>query len=108
MHLRDKLLKFRKHDDLKKQRNKVTSMLRAATKTYLQDLVALKNDSRSIRKAINNLTNKAISKPPVTTNDISPDKLNNHFTNVADKVLLLPLLLLLAPLTPGGVVGAPY
>ena len=81
MHLRNKLLKSRKHQDFKKQRNKVTSMLRVApppkkkhpTPTF-QDLVASKNDSRAIWKAINNLTNKATSKPSITTNDISPYK----------------------------------
>ena len=48
MHLRDRLLKYRKHKDFKEQRNKVTSMLRAAPQKYFQDLVASKNDSRAI------------------------------------------------------------
>ena len=79
MHLRDKLLKSKKHEYFKKQRNKVTYMLRAAKKTHFQHLIASKHESRSIRKAINNLPNKAKSNPQMTTKDISPDKLNIHF-----------------------------
>ena len=57
MHQRDRLLKARKHEEFKKQRNKVTSLIRASKKkTYFQNLVASKNNSRSIWKAINTLT----------------------------------------------------
>ena len=63
------------------------SMPRAAKKRYFQDLVSSKNDSRSIWKAINNLTNKDTSKAQRTIKEISPDKLKNHFANVADSVI---------------------
>ena len=63
------------------------SMPRAAKKRYFQDLVSSKNDSRSIWKAINNLTNKDTSKAQRTIKEISPDKLNNHFANAADSVI---------------------
>ena len=60
MHQRDRLLKARKHEEFKKQRNKVTSLIRASKnkQTYFQNLVASKNDSRSIWKAINTLTKR--------------------------------------------------
>ena len=87
MHQRDRLLKARKHEEFKKQRNKVTSLIRASKKTYFQNLVASKNDSRSIWKAINTLTNKDASKPQVTVKELPPDKLNSHFANVSDTII---------------------
>ena len=61
-------------------------MQRAAKKRYFQDLVASKNDSRSIWKAIKNLANKDSSKAHITFKEISPHKLNNQFANVTDSV----------------------
>ena len=86
MHQRDRLLKARNHEEFKKQRNKLTSLICASKKnTYFQNLVASKNYSRSIWKAINTLTNKDASKPQVTVKEIPPDKLNSHFANVSDR-----------------------
>ena len=46
---RDKLLKAKKHEEFKKQKNKLTSLLRASKFIYFYIfLVASKNDSRSI------------------------------------------------------------
>ena len=88
MHQRDRLLKARKRGEFKKQRNKVTSLIRASKKkTYFQNLVASKIDSRSIWKAINTLTNKDASKPQVTVKELPPDKLNSHFANVSDTII---------------------
>ena len=89
MHQRDRLLKARKHEEFKKQRNKVTSLIRASKKhtPYFQNLVASKNDSRSFWKAINILTNKDASKPQVTVKELPPDKLNSHFANVSDTII---------------------
>ena len=56
-------------------------------KTYFQNLVSSKNDSRSIWKAINTLTNKDASKPQVTVKELPPDKLNSHFANVSDTII---------------------
>lgn len=39
MHQRDKLLKAKKHEELKKQRNKVTSLLSASKNTYFNNFV---------------------------------------------------------------------
>ena len=87
MHQRDRLLKARKREEFKKQRNKVTSLIHASKKTYFQNLVASKKDSRSIWKAINTLTNKDASKPQVTVKELPPDKLNSHFANVSDTII---------------------
>ena len=39
MHQRDKQLKAKKHEELKKQRNKVTSLLSASQNTYFNNFV---------------------------------------------------------------------
>ena len=65
----------------------MTSLIRASKKTYFQNLVASKNDSRSIWKAINTLTNKDASKPQVTVKELPPDKLNSHFAIVSDTII---------------------
>ena len=80
LHQRDRLLKARKREEFKKQRNKVTS-LTSSKKTYFQNLVVSKTYSRSIWKAINTLTTKVIVK------ELPPDKLNSHFANISDTVI---------------------
>ena len=70
MHQRDRLVKARKHEEFKKQRNKVTSLLRASKK-HFQNLVA---------------SDLIASKSQVTIKELPPDKLNNHFANVSDSV----------------------
>ena len=65
----------------------MTSLIRASKKTYFQNLVASKNDYRSIWKAINTLTIKDASKPQVTVKELPPDKLNSHFANVSDTII---------------------
>ena len=88
MHQRDRLLKAKKHEEFEKQRNKVTSLILASkNKKQNHNLVASKNDSRSIWKAINTLTNKDASKPQVTVKELPPDKLNSHFANVSDTII---------------------
>ena len=87
IHQRDRLLKARKQKELKKQWNKVTSLIRASEKTSFPYLVTSKNDSRSIWKAINTLTNKDASKPQVTVKELPPNKLNSYFANVSDTVI---------------------
>jgi len=96
MHQRDKQLKAKKHEELKKQRNKVTSLLSASQNTYFNNFV----DSvfivfiflffifyQSIWKATNTLTNRDTSKLQVTVKDLPPDKLNSHLANVFDTVI---------------------
>ena len=56
-------------------------------KKKVQNLVASKNYSRSIWKAINTLTNKDASKPQVTVKELSPKKPNSHFANVSDTII---------------------
>ena len=60
--LRDKLLKAGKHQEYKKQRNKVNSLKRTAKKQYFEELVSSKQNSKAVWSAINQLTNKSAPK----------------------------------------------
>ena len=87
IYLRDYLSKHGNKEDYKKQRNKVTSLLRSSKKRYFQSLVANTKDSKSIWKAINNLTNKNKMDTSTLMRDITADDLNKHFTTVTDKII---------------------
>ena len=85
--LRDKLLKAGKHQEYKKQRNKVNSLKRTAKKQYFEELVSSKQNSKAVWSAINQLTNKSAPKQSCPIRHISPDNINLHFTTIADKVI---------------------
>ena len=87
IHLREKLLERGNREEFKKQRNLVTSLLRKARKKYIIESVTTGDNNRSAWKAINLLTNKNSSKTSTSLNDITPDKLNQHFSSVADKII---------------------
>ena len=84
---RDRLLKEGKLEEFRTQRNKVTSLKRAAKTKYFNSLVSSKQNSKSIWKAINELTNK--SSPSTSSHQIKipPEQLNNHFISIADKIM---------------------
>ena len=88
MDLRDSLLASGLEEEFKKQRNLVNYLKRASKKKYFQDLVSSKSDSKSIWKALNQLTNKKAETKRVSFKDLSPDKLNAHFSNVASSTII--------------------
>ena len=73
--------------EFKKQRNKVNSMIRKSKMTYFRNLVTSTKDSRQIWRAINMLTNKHIAKSQKVITEITPDQFNDHFANIASKVI---------------------
>ena len=78
-----------KLDDYRKQRNKVTSLLRRSKKIYYQNLISnsTKKDSKTIWKAINSLTKKTHDKAFTIDENLSADNLNEHFANVSDSII---------------------
>ena len=62
-------------------------MKRKAQRQHFQKLVVSCKDSRQVWKAINLLTRKQVSKSQQITN-ISPKNLNNHFSTIAEKIIL--------------------
>ena len=84
---RDKLLKEGKRDEFKAQRNKITSLKRAAKAKYFNSLVSSKQNSKSIWKAISELTNKPCASQSSIRIQLTPDQLNNHFISIADSII---------------------
>ena len=86
--IEEEILISQKWEDYKKQRNKVTSVLRRSKKVYFQKLISnsTKKDSKSIWKAINKLTNKSCNKATSYEN-LSADILNEHFSKFAESII---------------------
>ena len=87
IYYRDFLLKSGKRELFKRQSNKVTSMKRKAKPQYFQKLVVSCKDSRQVRKTINLLHRKHVSKSQQITNN-SPNNLNNHLSTIAENIIL--------------------
>ena len=87
IHHRDYLLKNGQREEYKKERNKTTSLIRAAKKKYFEDLLASKNDSKTVWKAINELTHKKKSSVSTYPDDLTANKLNEHFTSISEQVI---------------------
>lgn len=85
---RNYLKQFGSKVQFKRQRNKVNSLKRRSKRQYFQKLLVSTNDSRNIWKAINILSNKNASKNQQSIRDISPEDLNNHFANIAERTIV--------------------
>ena len=85
IYYRDLLLKANKREEFKRQRNKVTSLLRKSQHKHIQNLVQSK-DSKPIWKAINQLTGKSKCKPQPSVS-LSAHHFNTHFTNVHENLI---------------------
>ena len=57
--LRDRLKRDKKFEDYKKQRNKVTSLVRAAKKAYFAKLINDNKDTASLWRAMAEITHKS-------------------------------------------------
>ena len=85
--LRDKLLASGNRSEFILQRNKVNSLKRAAKKAYFEDLVSSKQNTKSVWKAINQLTNKQQQTPSTYVKHVSPNELNTYFSTIADQII---------------------
>ena len=70
-------------EDLKKQRNKVKSLVRSAKKSFFDKLIELDKSTSTIWKAINEITNKSHKKTNSSATTISPNIFNSHFLTLA-------------------------
>ena len=62
MKTRDKLKQEKKFEDYKKQRNKITNLVRAAKRAYFEMLINHIKDTSSLWRAVNETTHKSRSK----------------------------------------------
>ena len=83
MKIRDKLKKDKQFLNYKKQRNKVTTLIRDAKRAYFSKLINQNSDTATIWKAMNNITNKSTGniKPPKINTSV--DAFNDRFLSVA-------------------------
>ena len=72
--------------DYRKQRNKVTSLIRASQKAYFSKMITDNKDTASLWKSINQITNKSRSKS-CSNYAWSPDSFNDHFLHLAESAL---------------------
>lgn len=87
MALRDYYKSKKCIDQYKKQRNKVSMLVRRAKQAHVKSFTENKRDTRQIWKALNEITNKKkthTNQPPIT---LTPDELNNYFLTCPQKLL---------------------
>lgn len=84
---RESLLSSKDKWEIQQQTNKVNSMKRKAKTKYVRDLISSSQNTKSVWKAIKLLTNtNSNNQNPI--NEISPEDINSHFTNVANNIIL--------------------
>jgi hypothetical protein len=71
---------------IKKLRNKVSMLVKEAKKKYIDEIINNGNDTASLWRAMNAVTNKSQMKGKQSTNH-SPQDFNQYYANVADTIL---------------------
>lgn len=84
---RDELLDKGNQEEFKTQRNKVNSLKRSAKIKHFHEMISSKADSRSIWRAINQLTNNNKTSQHPIPKDISVENLNSHFCNISSSTI---------------------
>ena len=77
---RDKVSK-----EYRKQRNKVTSLVRSSQKLYFSKMISNNNDTASLWKGINKITQKSRNKT-CTHYPWSPNSFNDHFIGIGESL----------------------
>ena len=72
--------------EYRKQRNKVTSLVRTSQKAYFSKMISDNKDSASLWRGINYITQKSRSKPQ-NNYAWSPESFNTHFLHYAESAL---------------------
>ena len=86
MALRDKLKRDKLFDLCKKQRNKVSTLVRTAKKNYLNKLITDNRDTATIWRAVNEISRKSRPQSNSSVCNITPDSFNKHFLSLAEKL----------------------
>ena len=84
MAVRDKLKRDKLFDLYEKQRNKVSTLVRAAKKNYFNELITDNRDTATILRAVNEITSKSRSQSNSFVSNITPDSFNKHFLSLAE------------------------
>ena len=86
MALCDKLKRDKLFDLYKKQRNKVSTLVRTAKKNYFNKLITDNRDTATICRAINEITRESRPQSNSYINNITPDSFNKHFLLLAERL----------------------
>ena len=86
MVLRDKLKRDKLSDLYKKQRNKVSTLVRIAKKNYFNKLTTDNRDTATICRAVNEITRKSRPQSNSSVSNFTPDSFNKHFLSLAEKL----------------------
>ena len=76
---RDALKAAKKEEEYKKQRNKVSNLVKRAKASYFEKLINANRDTASLWRAVNEITDKSKNKGNTTTHMWSPNIFNDHF-----------------------------
>ena len=85
---RDRFKKQKQFDEYKQQRNKISTMVKEAKKSYFSKMIENDCDISSIWRAMNDITGKTKKRNnDSSSTQCSADDFNNHFLNIANSVL---------------------
>ena len=87
MQVRDKFKKSKNFAEYRKQRNKVTCLVRNSKKAYFGRLITDNSDTAAIWKAMNSITGKSANVTISSENQISANAFNDHFLSVASSLI---------------------
>ena len=88
MGLRDKLKRNKLYVLYKKQRNKVSTLVRTAKKNYFNKLITDNRNTATICRAVNEITRCSRPQSNSSISNITPDAFNKHFLSLAKKTQL--------------------
>ena len=87
MAIRDSLKKANKIIEFREQRQKVKKLVKEAKATYFRKLVDENKSIKTVWSAINEITNKARHKSTNPASHILPDKFNDFFLSISERIL---------------------
>ena len=87
MQLRDSYKKAKQIEEFRRQRNKVTQLVRSAKANYFERLIQDNKSVGTVWRAINEVLNKSNNKASNPASPILPETFNNFFLTLSDRLL---------------------
>ena len=88
MKLRDSYKQAKKIEEFRRQRNKVTQLVRSTKAKYFDRLIEDNKSVGTVWRAINEVLNKSNNKSSNPASPISPETFNDFFLTLSDRLLL--------------------
>ena len=87
MKLRDSYKQDKRSEEFRRQRNKVTQLVRSAKAKYFDRLIEDNKSVGTVWRAINEVLNKSNNKSSNPASPISPETFNDFFLTISDRLL---------------------